>query len=38
MGRPKFRPPTAPTFFLMKLETKKDIRDTTHMQNLVDVG
>jgi len=22
----------------MKLETKKDIRDTTHMQNLVDVG
>ena len=23
---------------LMKLKTKKDIQDTTHMQNLVDMG
>jgi len=31
MGRPKFRPPQLPHFqpILMKLETKKDIRNTT---------
>jgi len=32
MGKPKIRPSTAPTFFqpiIIKLKTKKDIRDTT---------